>query len=96
VIGELLTLIKDAEARAAKIVMDAQNKATAIEQDAETQIARIKNDTIDEVARKNSRATRLNTLPAFDASSIEVTVEQAKIDEAKKFIIAEFYRRYGK
>ena len=94
-IGELIDRIQDAEKRAAALIADAYEKAAAIEAAAQVEIEKIKSAAFDEIAKKvNSvKNTPHSTAPSSHEEGLVVVQEKNK-KEAKKYIIAEFNKRY--
>ena len=90
-IGDLIEQIREAEARAAKIVADAQNKATAMENAATAEIEALKNTTMNNIAKKHRPVHTKHTAPHI----AEITVAADRLAAAKKYIAAEFHKRYG-
>ena len=94
-IGDILSDIKDAEERAAKIIETAQVKVAQIESEATEQIRKINAQTEDEVAKISLK--KVNKKPIQEkADNIKIEVSQEKLDAAKAFIIAEFSKRFAK
>jgi|GEM_PF-3434049 len=92
-VGELLQAIKDAEAKAAKIISDAHKKATKVQHDAEVQMDKIKFDAEDFVAKeKSSVANAKRTLVIEDLPELEIPKD--RIDKAIKHIQTQFHKRY--
>jgi len=96
VIGELLDKIRGAEERAAKIIADAVKKAAAIEASAQFDIEKIKMKAQSDIATKVR--TKKSSPPDEEVTPLEsgneMIVDQDKITAAKKFVIAEFHKRY--
>ena len=92
-IGDLLSGIKDAEKRAAKIIADAQIQAAKIEHEANEHIRKINADTEDEIAKISLKKTNAELIESNEEIKIEVPKE--KLDAAKKFIMSEFYKRFA-
>jgi vacuolar-type H+-ATPase subunit E/Vma4 len=92
VIGELIEKIKDAEARAAKIIADAQTLAEKIESDTQKELEKIKDTSTDEIARKSRSEYHAEHTPVIPE---KLTVGQNRITAAKKYITDEFHRRYS-
>jgi len=93
VIGELLEKIKAAEANAAKILVDAQNKADAIERAAALEVEKIKTAAEDTIAK-----LKFKTSPAravAEVTSAPLSLDKVTLENAKKYIIAEFQKRYA-
>ena len=93
--GESLLAVKNAEERAAKIVEAARVKAAKIEAEATQEIERINAETQDKVIKLYAKAEagqKQDDDEGAVAASIEI--DEAKAAAAKKYIMAEFRKRY--
>jgi len=99
-IGDLISKIQDAEIRAAKIIADAEKKAMEMDAATEVEIEKIQNGAHESIAKiKRPTPPRGQSSPpdggvAPAQAGDGVAIDKKKLDEAKKFIIAEFHKRY--
>ena len=105
--GDIISKIKDAEARAEKIIADAEFKAGEIEAAANIEIEKIRGDAEDAILRKTNfnKTAQYKGVQPFVIDKTELTidkeqgtnieVDKKKIEEVKKFIVAEFNKRYA-
>ena len=92
-IGDILSEIRDAEDKAAKIIEAATVKVAQIEKEATDKIQKINEKTQDEIAKINLKNTYQQ--PIIEVEEIKIEVSKEKLERAKKFIMDEFYKRYA-
>lgn len=97
-IENLLGEIKDAEAKAAKIMAEAEAKVAKIHADAQIEIDRVKSKSDDAVAKAmvacNSKLELDGEVKGDKAAGI--TVGKEKQDKAIKHVVTAFNKRYPK
>ena len=93
-IDTLIEKIREAEARAAKIVTDAHAEAAEIAKNAQAEIDSIKNSAVEEIAKRiranNPQAQDIGITTTADS----IIVDEAVIKKTKKYITDEFHKRY--
>ena len=94
-IGGIIDKIRAAEEKAEGIISNAKKNALEIENNAGIQIQNIKKETDEAVARIRLKSPAHSVGTPFTKGGIaEITVSPEKIEQAKKYIIAEYKKRY--
>ena len=95
-INVILEKIKAAEADAAAIAQKAVIRVQLIETDTRNKIEAAKNEAAEELVKKIKKLTVKKQAAADDeAEGAALVVGEAQINEARKFIIDEFKKRYA-
>jgi|GEM_PF-6001553 len=90
----LLGAIRQTEIDAEKIVQDARVRAAKITENADAEIAKINAELQEEIGRIHIKS-HAHTDPMPEPNIEHVVVDKKKLDDAEKFVIAEFNKRWG-